>query len=140
MRLLTKSARARVEIGDAWVLARIVPYKEMLEIRDQCEISGQPKDGEEDARQFDQQEFAKRMFVAAVIDWGKLQDIDGKAIPCTDENKADIYEMNINFVNEVTEKASKIFSEVRERDEKNLSPGVNGTSRQEESLAKSAEK
>jgi len=129
-----------VETGDAWVLVRIIPYKEMVEIRDQCEISGQPKEGEEDARQFDQQEFAKRMFVAAVVDWGKLQDINGKAIPCTDDNKADIYEMNINFVNDITEKASKIFSEVRERDEKNLPPGVSGTSHQEESLAKSAEK
>jgi hypothetical protein len=140
MKLLTKSARAKVEIGDAWVLVRIIPYREMIEMRDQCEITGQPKEGDEDARDFDQQEFAKRIFVAAVVDWGKFQDINGKAIPCTDENKADIYEMNINFVNEITEKASKIFAAVRERDEKNSPPGVNGTSPQEEPPVKSAGK
>jgi hypothetical protein len=140
MKLLTKSARAKVEVGDAWVLVRCIPYKEMIDIRDQCEITGTPKDGEEDARTFDNDEFAKRMFVAAVVDWGKLQDINGKALACTDDNKADIYEMNINFVNEITEKAAKIFAAVRERDEKNSQPGVNGTSPQEEPPVKSAEK
>jgi hypothetical protein len=47
--------------------------------------------------------------------------------------------MNVDFVNEVTNKAGRIFADARERDEKNSLPGVNGISLQAEYPAPIAE-
>lgn len=87
-------------------------------------------------------EFVHARIKRTIEDWSDIVDENGKPIPCTDENKILVYELNPDVINYVLSEADGIGLEDAERTEQNLKnykPSQSGSSAQDDPTAKDAE-
>lgn len=54
-----------------------------------------------------------------ILDWSGFTDAEGKAIPCTRENKVDLADMNPGLFADILSKSERVLSEAKEEAEKN---------------------
>ena len=68
------------------------------------------------------------VFKYCLVDWKNVVDPEGKPLPCTDEVKQKVYDFRLAAMADFVLARSRQFAELKERAEKNSSPGPGGPS------------
>jgi hypothetical protein len=107
MKLRTKRAVIKIQIGDAEITAEQLTPKEVNELREeQTKWKGR---GSDRRAILDQYELGYQMFNRMVKNWSGVTDEDGADLPCTPANKRLVYEYDDAFASEVLSEVAEVI-------------------------------
>jgi len=70
----------------------------------------------------------QELFAACVVDWKNVFNEDGEPLPCNEQNKRMVAELNSGFASEVIKRATSIDQYLNSEELKNSGPGQSGSS------------
>ena len=73
----------------------------------------------------------KEMFMYSVQDWKNIEDVNGVNIPCTEENKAIVFDYNLNGMAGFVYTFNSEFDSTVKEEYSNLQHGQDGTLKKE---------
>ena len=126
MRVLTRKDRTFwFEIDDVEVCIRPIPAGELMRI--QRKYTKRKLIGGELHEETDAVKLTQELFTRCVVDWKGLEDEEGKPLPCNEETKKVVAELNSSFASEVIKRATQIEQYLNSEELKNSDAGLNGT-------------
>lgn len=118
MRLRTrKDVTYWIEVEDARVEVRPLSASEIMEI-ERKHTKRRFRQGQWIEERNDRK-FAEEVWCRTVLNWENIFDEDGNPLPCTDENKKLVRDLNPEFALEVLERAREAGRVAQEAEEKN---------------------